>query len=204
MTTSGTPAPSREIAATTPGGFVAALFTGLTELTARDDLSRTDRAAETGRLLERSLDLGTLARYSAGAGWAEASGPERARYLRLFREWALGVAAGRLADLSAGDMGAATLVVDTVEDAGGDRLVRSRVPLQGGVPLRLDWRLRAGDDGWRIVDVMIQGISFALVHRRMIGGIVARGGGLPAISEALARALDNGGYRPDDLLATGE
>ena len=47
----------------------------------------------------------------------------------------------------------------------------------GATPIRLDWRLTAIDDGWRVLDVMVEGVSLLLTYRNEFATVIERSGG---------------------------
>jgi phospholipid transport system substrate-binding protein len=50
--------------------------------------------------------------------------------------------------------------------------------LEGGAsPVRLDWRLARSGDGWRVLDVMVEGVSLLLTYRNEFAAVIEKGGG---------------------------
>jgi len=59
-----------------------------------------------------------------------------------------------------------TLTVGTARLAKkGRAVVSSQLIRPEGPPVKVEWRLRNGDEGWRIFDVMVEGVSMALTQR---------------------------------------
>jgi phospholipid transport system substrate-binding protein len=62
-----------------------------------------------------------------------------------------------------------------------------------GEPVRIDWRVRRRDDGYRIVDIVAEGISIAVTLRSEYTSVLKQNGGdvgalvrqLRAVIEAL-------------------
>ena len=61
----------------------------------------------------------------------------------------------------------------------GDRgaLVRSRIIRPQGEPLQVEWRVRRTAEGWKIIDVVLQGISMAVTHRSEFTAVIGGHGG---------------------------
>tara|TARA_R110002074_G_scaffold217601_2_gene387998 strand:+ start:1132 stop:1341 length:210 start_codon:yes stop_codon:yes gene_type:complete len=45
-----------------------------------------------------------------------------------------------------------------------------------GPPIKLDWRVRKTDNGEKIVDVIIEGLSMAQTHRSEFASVVSQSG----------------------------
>ena len=43
--------------------------------------------------------------------------------------------------------------------------------------MAIDWRLRHGEDGWRIVDIVVEGISLAIAQRATFAAVIRNNGG---------------------------
>ena len=41
----------------------------------------------------------------------------------------------------------------------------------------LDWRLKRRDGGWRVVDILVEGVSLTLAQRAEFTSVIRRGGG---------------------------
>ena len=68
----------------------------------------------------------------------------------------------------------------------GSRVVRSR-----GAPVAVHWRLRHGKAGWRIIDVVVEGVSLALAQRAEFTSIVRNNGGrVAALLAKLRQAME--------------
>jgi len=54
-------------------------------------------------------------------------------------------------------------------------------------PSRVTWRLRKRPDGWRVVDVIVEGVSMAVTYRQEYATILNQQGGMPGSAYAVAR-----------------
>jgi phospholipid transport system substrate-binding protein len=60
--------------------------------------------------------------------------------------------------------------------AGEGTLVESY--LEGGAaPVRLDWRVAPAGDGWRVLDVVAEGVSLLVTYRGEFAAVIERSGG---------------------------
>jgi phospholipid transport system substrate-binding protein len=55
-------------------------------------------------------------------------------------------------------------------------VVPTRLDLGGGPPVPVDYRLRKGDDGWKIYDVVIDNVSLITNYRSQFASVVRRNG----------------------------
>ena len=58
--------------------------------------------------------------------------------------------------------------------------------VEGGPPLRVDWRLHRPGERWLIIDVAVEGVSLGQTQRAELGSVLLRNGG---DMEALAASL---------------
>ena len=65
-------------------------------------------------------------------------------------------------------------------------IVSSQIIRKKEEPLDVEWRLRRTGDSWRIVDIVIIGISMAVTQRSEFGSVITNNGGKV---EALLKSL---------------
>jgi phospholipid transport system substrate-binding protein len=63
------------------------------------------------------------------------------------------------------------------EDSDGDIMVFSHIIRPSGPPVRFDWRVRANGEGYKIVDVMVEGISMVITQRAVFNSVIRESGG---------------------------
>ena len=123
-------------------------------------------------LLTQGFDLTFIGRFALGKYWRTATPEQQAAYLNLFGEYIVQTYASRL-----GGYGGGTMTVVGARQAGDkDVVVRTSITAAGGRTLVADWRVRASANGYRIIDVMIEGISLAMTHRSEFAAVVKRDG----------------------------
>ena len=126
------------------------------------------------QLLDRSTDIAVVGRLVLGRYWRTASAEQRQEYLKLFRGYVLAGLSRRLG----GTRGIEKVEVTGSRPARGqDSMVATLITLGNGAsPSRLEWRVRRVGDGYRIVDVVAEGVSLVLTNRNEFGAIVAKSG----------------------------
>ncbi len=117
------------------------------------------------------FDLDRIARIALGRFWKTAPDGERQEFSALFKAYVM-TSYGRRFD----EFAQRRLRVVAATPAGDDIMVESYVE-GGSTPIRLDWRLTPTADGWRILDLMVEGVSLVLTYRNEFAALIERGGG---------------------------
>ncbi len=157
------------------GAFVRDLAEQATKVLADPALTPAERRGEIGRLLLSRVDTQRIGRFVLGRYWNKTSEAEHREYLRLFDAYIVATYAQRLESYS-GDR----LSVETARHLSETRaVVSTRLIRPEGAPIQADWQLlrSAGGGKWRVVDVIIEGVSMALTQRSEFGAVIKASGG---------------------------
>jgi len=167
-----------EAAAQFVRGFSDRAIAMLTDETL-DDQART---AEFRRLLKSGFHLELIGRFVLGRYWRAATEEERATFGQLFEDYLVASYARQFSEY-----GGERLVVDGGRPKGkSGAIVSSRIVRPQGAPFQVEWRLRGGEEGWRIIDVVVEGVSMAVTHRSEFSSVIAgRGGSVSGLLEVL-------------------
>lgn len=184
-TAEGTPA-GEEVAvpsaAAAPAETVQRLHAALAESMQRGDA--LDFAARS-RLLEPVIracfDFPTIARVVLGRRWRALDEAERERFLETFTRLSVATYAARF-DAFAGER---FRTLDVQTQPGGYRLVRTELVDAGGDAVELAYLVREAGDGWRIVNVIADGVSDLSLKRADYAAVIEADG-----FEALLAKLD--------------
>lgn len=134
------------------------------------DLER--REAKVRDLLAANIDLARIGRFALGRAWPEATPEQRDEYLRLFSEWVVRTYARRL-----GGYAGETFKIIRAEPMGKqDAAVLTEIGRPSGPPLTATWRVRHADDGYKILDVIVEGVSMIATQRAEFASLVGRQG----------------------------
>ncbi len=140
-------------------------------LTGRD-VSRAEREKRFRRILKRAFDMRAIARFTLGRYWRIASKKERLEYVELFEDFIVQSYAIRFKDYNG-----ESFQVGKVHEVGKrDLLVVSEIARPRGPPIRVNWRVR-GSNSYRIVDVVIEGISMGITQRDEFASVIRNHGG---------------------------
>jgi phospholipid transport system substrate-binding protein len=156
-----------------PVAFLQVFSDRAIAMLADDSLSKEERAREFRSLLQSGFDMERIGRAVLGRYWRSATPEQRAEFLKLFEEFVVLFYADRLSDYSG-----ETLQIGKAHVRGDrDALVRSRVLRPDRPAVAVDWRLRRTAEGWRIVDVMIEGVSMTITHRSEFAAVISNSPG---------------------------
>ncbi len=145
------------------------------------------REARLRGVLRSDFDLPLIGRFVLGKHWRRATPEQRSDYTALFSEYVLTTYTARLGGY-AGD----SLTVLGARPAGQkDAVVRTRIDRPSGPPITADWRVRITGERYRIIDVVVEGISMVITQRSEFAAVIQRHGieGLLAVLRARTTKL---------------
>lgn len=156
----------------TASTFVAQLGERAIAVLSQEDLAPAARRESLAELLSDGFDVELIARLALGRPYRELDPQQRADYERLFRAFVLATYSARLERYA----GERLVVLRETATSSGDIVVASEIRRAGAEPLRVDWRVRLGPDGPKIVDVIVEGVSMVVTQRNEFQAVVAARG----------------------------
>lgn len=135
-------------------------------------LAQKERAFK--EILTNNFDMKTIGRFALGKNWRIATAAEKEEYQRLFEQAAIRIYSSRF-----GEYQGEGFIVEKVRANGKkDALVTSYIVSKAGAKFQVDWRLRVKKDGsYKIIDILVEGVSMSLTQRSEFASIIQRGGG---------------------------
>ncbi len=139
-----------------------------------ESYSQAQKEAEFRKLLKSSFDMKTIGRFALGRYWNGATPQQQQEYLSLFEAMVVDVYAARFNEYK----GQKLDVGSSRADGDKDTIVTSHiVSPDGGSKVQVDWRVRGKGGSYKVVDVIIEGVSMALTQRSDFSGVIQQGGG---------------------------
>ncbi|EDP64715.1 ABC-type transport system [alpha proteobacterium BAL199] len=136
------------------------------------------------RLLSETFDMEGIGRFLLGRYWRLATPEEREAYLKAFNENIVYTYTARFDEYSG-----QKLVVDNSREDGQFTMVASRIVDPKGTPdVRVDWRIIRQGDSYKVVDVVIEGVSMSVTQRQEYASVIQSNGGQV---QALIKALND-------------
>lgn len=138
------------------------------------------REAEFRALLSRSFDFQKIGRFVLGRAWRTATPEQRDEYLGLFQEFILRTYTRRL-----GGYSGQIFKITKAEPMGKiDAVVVTEIGRPSGPPLKAGWRIRGKAGTYKILDVIVEGISMLATQRSEFAAVV-RSQGVDGLIEVL-------------------
>jgi phospholipid transport system substrate-binding protein len=125
------------------------------------------------QLFHADFDGPGIARFVLGRYWRQASAAERQEFLRLFEDYVVYVYSARLSDFS----GETFKVRGSRADQDAVIVSTDIFSPRATAPLKVDWRLITGNGGYKIADVVVEGVSLMVTERSEFASVIERHGG---------------------------
>ncbi len=136
------------------------------------NLTLDQREARFRGLLSQGFDLHFIGRFVLGRYWRRATPDQQSDYIALYGEYLLQTYSARLGGYT--DESFTVIGARQVNDK--DVVVSTRLVRPSGPEIAADWRVRVIDGQFRIIDIMVEGISMAITQRSEFASVVQRDG----------------------------
>ena len=164
---------AQAIQAETPTAFIRSLGEETIQTLRDAELSEKDRITEFRRLFIIGLDFRTIGRFVLGRYWRRATRAEIRAFEGLFADYVVTTYAMRLARYQVDKL----KVGDVRDDGHGSVVVSSEIVPRNGTTARIEWRVRGKPVNYKIIDVVVEGVSMAITQRSEFASVIQRGGG---------------------------
>lgn len=136
-------------------------------------------------VLKDDFAMKKIGRFAAGKFWRQMSADQQQQYQQLFEEWILKTYSIRFGGYSDETVN----VLKTIKAGQTDVFVRTKIKSSSGRALKVDWRVRNIKDNYKIIDVVVEGVSM-LVTQKAEFGAVLRQRGIDGLIGILRSQLD--------------
>jgi len=130
---------------------------------------RAQRIAALRAVADRAFNWAEMARSSLGAQWRSLDNQQRARFVEIFKE----VLAARYMDDIDRFQGTETVNVDGSVQQDEEVVVRTTLVTGSRERVPIDYRMRAQEGSWTVVDVDIEGVSLVNHFRKTFASALA-------------------------------
>ncbi len=156
------------------GDFITSLADKAIAALTEEGISRDQRVARFRVLLNENFAVRSIGRWVLGRYWRKATYAERSEYMKLFENLIVTTYVDRFERYS----GETLTVAKTVVKKAGDVIVFSQITRSQGVkPINVDWRVRVNKGQYKIVDVIVEGISMGQTQRSEFASVIRNNGG---------------------------
>lgn len=171
--------------------FIADLGQRAVDVLGDASLDKDQERQKLYALLEQGFDLEMLARLAAGRSWREMSPAQQETFRRVFNTYILDTYSQRLASYSG-----ERLRIDRAQAVSdSDVMIQATVLGQQSPPWRMDWRVRDRGGGFKVVDVLIEGVSMVVTQRNEFNTVV-QAQGVDGLTEMLRERIRQAGGTP--------
>lgn len=135
-------------------------------------------------VVDQTHDLDFIARTTLGANWTQLDAEQHHAFLDTFRKLSIGTYAGWFK----GYGGERFEFLERQSMPRDQVMVRSRLVQPSGEIVRFDYILRQGKDGWRIINILADGVSDLALKRVEYRAIFQRDG-FPTLIDLLKKKV---------------
>lgn len=154
--------------------FIESLADRAVQSLTSPEIPEETRIMNARRLLGENFAIPSIGRWILGRYWRQATPEQQDEYLKLFEDMIISIYVERFDQYS----GETLTIIDAVavgEDQ--DVLVATQLNRAGGNPVKVDWRVRRMDDGLKVVDVLVAGVSLGQTQRSEFSAVIRNNGG---------------------------
>jgi phospholipid transport system substrate-binding protein len=172
-----------DAAATRVDSFYTALRNTMKQAKQLGIKGRYDKLAP---VLGSTYDLALMSKIAVGQHWNSLSAAEQQSIVAAFARMTTATYANRFDDFA----GEQFEVLQTADQPNGDKIVKTRIVQSNGEVVQLNYLMRNTGNGWKIIDVYLNGTISELASRRAEFGAILRSGGPNALVSALTKQGD--------------
>jgi phospholipid transport system substrate-binding protein len=133
------------------------------------------------QLLRQYFDVEACARSALGPYWPKATAQQRQEFVELYEDYVVIAYSTGLRGL-----GGESFKVLGSQSSEEKVVVISNFQINGAAPVRVDWQLNPTKDGYKVIDLIVNGISMATTQRSDLVSVIQRNNGrVPALLIAL-------------------
>jgi phospholipid transport system substrate-binding protein len=154
--------------------FIEILTSDAISMLTVENISKIERSDRFRRLMNENFAIKGIAKFVLGRHWRKATEAEKKEYLQLFEDLLVATYADRFAKYS----GEKLLVNESEVRGKGDALVHTiMIRVDGAKPLKVAWRVRGKSGIYKIVDIMVEGISMVVTQKSEFASFIKKNGG---------------------------
>jgi len=163
---------------------------GLTDTTRSDE----EREALFRSLLNEAFDIRLIGRFVVGRYWRKAEADDQEAFLLAFED----AIVQRFLPLFSHYKGEQLIIGAAAPDTKNPKytVVTSTYIDSQGRQVKADWRLLERDGGYKVFDVVVEGVSMAITLRSEYASVIKNQGGLPGLVVLLRDKLAKGEFKP--------
>ena len=155
--------------------FIADLGSRAIGILSDKSLATDDRRQQFHVIFVDHFDVPAIGKFVLGRYGRSATPEQLDAYQQVFQDYVVGTYNTRLTSYA----GQTLDVIGSTPGEEGRTIVKSRInqPAAGTPPIQVDWVVTGAEGSYKIIDVVIGGVSMALTQRSEFGSVIQSGGG---------------------------
>jgi phospholipid transport system substrate-binding protein len=156
------------------GNYIEALATQTLKIVSSNQFSRKQKQGQLEKVFSSNVDIPWVGRFVMGRFWRQASDEQKALYIKKYEKFLVAHYASRFADYTSGSF----KVTGTRDEGNNESTVSMEIipPERGAAPLLLDYRVRQEGAGFKIFDVIVEGVSMITTQRSEFSSVIGQHG----------------------------
>ncbi len=151
------------------------------------DIPQAEKDKRFHKLLDNALDLDFIGQFVLGRNWKTANPQQRDRFITTYRDLNILTWSKRFNEFKGKNF---VFKGTTPSSSKGQVFVNTVVPMDQGEPAQVKWRVREKKGAYKIVDIVIEGVSLAQASRSEYTAFIKNNpGGLDALISDLKNKL---------------
>lgn len=137
-------------------------------------------------LFNEGFDIPAISRFVLGRSWRSAKDDEKDAFVDVFEDVIVYTWSRRFGEYD----GQTIKVQSTSPDGETGTLVDSVVVDDQGQTIAVQWRLRQREEGLRVVDIIVEGVSMAITYRQDYASVIRQSGGMQGLLAELRKQVE--------------
>ena len=155
-----------------PVAVVEETTSGVLGILAQQGLGSDEKRRRVEEIVYTHVDFETLSRLVLARNWSRFSPEQQKDFVAEFKRH-LSLTYGKRIDSYKNER---VLVVGSRQESQGDWTVKTKIVRGGSDDILVDYRLRSKEEQWRIIDMIIEGVSLVANFRSQFQDAMASGG----------------------------
>lgn len=152
--------------------FVQSMANDVIVIIRKSDANQQQRRAELRVVFLKAFDTQSIARFVLGVHWRTANDAQKAEYLRIFPDYVANIYADQFATYTGETF--SVLMERPINE--NDSVVKARILRPRAESIAVEFRVRRENAEFRIVDVVVEGVSLLVAKRDEFSSVIRREG----------------------------
>lgn len=151
------------------------------------NIPKAEKQARFRDMFVQYFDLPAIGRFILARYWKAATPDEQAKFTTLFEDVIVYTWSRRFSEYN----GQTLMVTSKQPDGENGTLVKSTIIGAGSskTSFGVDWRLRQRPEGWKVMDIVIEGVSMAITYRQDYATIITQTGSFAGLLSQMEKQV---------------